>query len=176
MREIVALAHDLAEFATTSPPIGRQLATFNTTETADGPPPMGIAFSGAGKWAQPTPRAGEPVDRLSNKFVSVSLDFRIANSFAGDGRGTVYRILIDPRMRVTPVWPISEYPVEAELLVPPGYAWRAVSAHGDYPQVVTVECVNPTLYDDPEARRRLLRVFETTDSPPQDWFRQIGAE
>ena len=126
--------------------------------------------------------AGAEVGWFRRRMVSSSLLLSVATRFANGvtqfqimkkqrlAKCCVFRLHVVPPMRILPVWSMSVYPYEMEVVLPPGYRWRVTSA-GALPSdqsmaVRDLECVNPDLYEDPAVRDHILEGLETRVGRP----------
>lgn len=109
-------------------------------------------------------RRGMRVGWFRHRLTSASLDIGIATHFAGAGPCCVYELNVRPPMRCLPLWPVSAFPVEREVVLPPGYRWvvratRTERVLGKDYTVHSLECANPDLYEHTEVQRLLHRAF-----------------
>lgn len=111
-------------------------------------------------WSAADPRAlqvGDAVGWFRNRLVSASLSLAVARAFVRGDTCCIFRLWLVPPMAALPVWRISQFPDELEVLLPPGYQWRVAERDDTAtPVVITLACINPDAMTDPGTVRRLL--------------------
>lgn len=118
-------------------------------------------------------QVGAPVGWLRNRLVSTSLSYAVSQQFAANDFCCVFRLELVPPMAALPLWRISRFPDEFEVLLPPGYRWR-VAARDDsvQPVLITVVCENPDAYADHARVRRVL--LELQEAATRGYTRRSG--